>query len=101
MRVLILVLMEHTLGDFENMSVDEILSCLNPCFNGTYSRRIIVLKQLKLKLISLNPCFNGTYSRSYDLGVTDVIPKSLNPCFNGTYSRRVVQKGECAGYILS
>ena len=41
--------------------------CLNPCFSGTYSRR--VSETLFLSTITrLNPCFSGTYSRSYFWG---------------------------------
>ena len=36
--VLILVLMEHTLGA-ESVENSVQVECLNPCFNGTYSRR--------------------------------------------------------------
>ena len=46
--------------------------------------------------VSLNPCFNGTYSRS--IIITDVYTTkySLNPCFNGTYSRRHTDIINCA-----
>ena len=38
--VLILVLMEHTLGEtWEYSHQDRLPRCLNPCSNGTYSRR--------------------------------------------------------------
>ena len=60
--VLILVLMEHTLGVVDNVMSNFKTDCLNPCFNGTYSRRSVISKDAKLK-IGLNPCFNGTYSR--------------------------------------
>ena len=41
-EVLILVLMEDTLGEIE-MRCENILGikCLNPCFNGRYSRRTV------------------------------------------------------------
>ena len=38
MVVLILVLVEHTLGAREDI-VAELMLRLNPCFSGTYSRR--------------------------------------------------------------
>ena len=37
--VLILVLVEHTLGDLGYWMECSILQSLNPCFSGTYSRR--------------------------------------------------------------
>ena len=40
-KVLILVLMEHTLGEKEHLLLSLVVNCLNPCFNGTYSRRYI------------------------------------------------------------
>ena len=67
-----------------------LMSRLNPCFSGTYSRRAsssspMVQRQVVLILVlvehtlgayavsaimkdspSLNPCFSGTYSRSFD-----------------------------------
>ena len=36
--VLILVLVEHTLGVLFKVTQGGIVSCLNPCFSGTYSR---------------------------------------------------------------
>ena len=38
-RVLILVLMEDTLGDTFNSITEILKTSLNPCFNGRYSRR--------------------------------------------------------------
>ena len=62
--VLILVLMEDTLGGI--LAFPQIFHlCLNPCFNGRYSRRSIHLKIKHMERLSLNPCFNGRYSRSY------------------------------------
>ena len=59
--VLILVLVEHTLGDIE--SPDSIRKrSLNPCFSGTYSRSVPFLTFV-VKEWGLNPCFSGTYSR--------------------------------------
>ena len=36
--VLILVLMEDTLGDYGRQRIERRTSSLNPCFNGRYSR---------------------------------------------------------------
>ena len=43
--------MEHTLGVLKESSKDLNVSCLNPCFNGTYSRRFI--KCMLLLIISV------------------------------------------------
>ena len=62
-EVLILVLVEHTLGGFRSEPLEFKVAGLNPCFSGTYSRR----KAKRLEndhARSLNPCFSGTYSRS-------------------------------------
>ena len=40
--VLILVLMEDTLGVNSEPTKQSLCHCLNPCFNGRYSRRGIV-----------------------------------------------------------
>ena len=61
--VLILVLMEHTLGGLSSAMMKIIVRCLNPCFNGTYSRSEFKSSD-EIREFSLNPCFNGTYSRS-------------------------------------
>ena len=39
--VLILVLVEHTLGDHVGNAPHLLFYCLNPCFSGTYSRSYI------------------------------------------------------------
>ena len=61
LKVLILVLVEHTLGD-DLCAVKALAICLNPCFSGTYSRSAIQLV-VKPEECCLNPCFSGTYSR--------------------------------------
>ena len=40
----------------------EVELSLNPCFSGTYSRRVTYACNT-YRVISLNPCFSGTYSR--------------------------------------
>ena len=40
LAVLILVLMEDTLGDCTNFETPRVTQSLNPCFNGRYSRRV-------------------------------------------------------------
>ena len=44
--VLILVLMEDTLGVVFFLVVLLLISCLNPCSNGRYSRRVRGVKAL-------------------------------------------------------
>ena len=61
--VLILVLVEHTLGALiPDLEVGRTYS-LNPCFSGTYSRSAIYGVEIARKC--LNPCFSGTYSRRF------------------------------------
>ena len=87
-------------------------ACLNPCFNGIWSRTlsrgyhsrnqvpvlILVLMEYGLgvmnfkdqvkEVTSLNPCFNGIWSRSSTLHISTVLcANCLNPCFNGTWSQ--------------
>ena len=111
-QVLILVLVEHTLGGTTQKRPCSPLGCLNPCFSGTYSRRIKTANG-EVEIVRLNPCFSGTYSRSprddtlqrhsdvlilvlveHTLGDGEyqyiIQTKSLNPCFSGTYSRRAL-----------
>ena len=88
-RVLILVLVEHTLGVRLPSAPQLTTKRLNPCFSGTYSRRwadaqrrergrsVLILVLVEHTLgehhtlflipfgIGLNPCFSGTYSRSF------------------------------------
>ena len=110
-RVLILVLVEHTLGVYEKDKLDAYFSvlilvlvehtlggrwqhfrlhscpCLNPCFSGTYSRSCSQ-EEVRTVFGSLNPCFSGTYSRRRIVSPKTLLPLRLNPCFSGTYSRR-------------
>ena len=60
--VLILVLMEDTLGELLFHILLLSVLRLNPCSNGRYSRRINI-KHKKQRYGSLNPCSNGRYSR--------------------------------------
>ena len=64
-HVLILVLVEHTLGVAWPPQRNSNRWSLNPCFSGTYSRRERKLLPCATAPRSLNPCFSGTYSRSY------------------------------------
>ena len=60
--VLILVLMEDTLGETRT-ELKSLRGSLNPCSNGRYSRSLQLWRQQK-EITSLNPCSNGRYSRS-------------------------------------
>ena len=84
-QVLILVLVEHTLRG-SNTSASNRQFCLNPCFSGTYSQSyVLVLKEYIIG--GLNPCFSGTYSQSAANPVVEPTATGLNPCFSGTYSQ--------------
>ena len=61
--VLILVLVEHTLGGSFYQLLRPVYVRLNPCFSGTYSRRMEKFIVINRERESLNPCFSGTYSR--------------------------------------
>ena len=86
--VLILVLMEDTLRECKHEGVICSPKCLNPCFNGRYSQRVVCYDIINYKIVlilvlmedtlrvikiknkmekfsGLNPCFNGRYSQSY------------------------------------
>ena len=85
--VLILVLMEDTLRDFNESNNVTRARCLNPCFNGRYSQRRARLV-FSFASPSLNPCFNGRYSQSVEWKcVMNFLFGCLNPCFNGRYSQ--------------
>ena len=61
LAVLILVLVEHTLR-VHLEPLTDFVPCLNPCFSGTYSQRLVRCKERALHG-GLNPCFSGTYSQ--------------------------------------
>ena len=62
-KVLILVLMEDTLGERYRTNTSTRITCLNPCSNGRYSRRLKDFVEFT-NTDGLNPCSNGRYSRS-------------------------------------
>ena len=66
--------------------------CLNPSFNGIWSRTIWIRfskRQLKTRL---NPSFNGIWSWTKLSSVNQLTEKSLNPSFNGIWSRTKERK---------
>ena len=86
--VLILVLMEDTLRVKEEIKSTGKINCLNPCFNGRYSQRVLCYDIINYK-ICLNPCFNGRYSQRRGRVMKLYMVLSLNPCFNGRYSQSI------------
>ena len=118
--VLILVLMEYGLGQSNTYCTpNQRRNCLNPCFNGIWSRTPNLLWQRRQITVCLNPCFNGIWSRTlnvrdakaampgcvlilvlmeYGLGLPSTLyiwsksMRSLNPCFNGIWSRTVYNR---------
>ena len=86
MTVLILVLMEDTLGGRE-ISQQHLYLRLNPCSNGRYSRRAKNNGLYHSAENRLNPCSNGRYSRRYKQARVFKVKDGLNPCSNGRYSR--------------
>ena len=75
-KVLILVLMEDTLRDFNESNNVTRAHCLNPCFNGRYSQRRARLV-FSFASPSLNPCFNGRYSQSVWISPYRIYPMVL------------------------
>ena len=59
--------MEDTLREFKMKPYKALTSCLNPCYNGRYSKRFMANDQDLLLSLSLNPCYNGRYSKSHEL----------------------------------
>ena len=62
--VLILVLMEYGLGQGLNIPANREGGCLNPCFNGIWSRTMSKPLSNQPMTQCLNPCFNGIWSRT-------------------------------------
>ena len=84
-NVLILVLMEDTLGDSQTGAC--IRWCgLNPCSNGRYSQSIdsqpTGISDSVLILVLMEDTLRGDYYKKNNY--TD----GLNPCSNGRYSQR-------------
>ena len=70
----------------QNPNKGATLPSLNPCFSGTYSQRN-ASEWIEYPKRGLNPCFSGTYSQRTRMAVSRVRMRSLNPCFSGTYSQ--------------
>ena len=108
--VLILVLVEHTLGGIQHIGIVAEAARLNPCFSGTYPRSDVLMEYVaagevlilvlvehtlgeltrdgrRYPAICLNPCFSGTYPRRHTVRTLMSTHERLNPCFSGTYPR--------------
>ena len=86
--VLILVLMEYGLGLSKPSHLMVQVACLNPCFNGIWSRTKQLCFTSAHGRMSLNPCFNGIWSRTMHHKVSKpTLHIRLNPCSNGIWSR--------------
>ena len=57
--------MEDTLREAGAKSVKNLKVSLNPCSNGRYSQRALVL--LLMLVLRLNPCSNGRYSQRFTM----------------------------------
>ena len=61
--VLILVLMDGGIGEVIRIIIGFGIKGLNPCFEGWWYRRLLVILLLLINLTSLNPCFDGWWYR--------------------------------------
>ena len=86
--VLILVLMEDTLGVKNSKSAKTIKrEGLNPCFNGRYPRSVRVSPSVDKAIVLILVLMEDTLGEvSVSLSLDK--PVRLNPCFNGRYPRR-------------
>ena len=83
--VLILVLMEDTLGErTTEFSMEKVVS-LNPCSNGRYFRRSIRKSTRVRLLVLILVLMEDTLGVRVNL--LSFAMRSLNPCSNGRYSR--------------
>ena len=68
----------------------DLVRCLNPCFNGIWSRTLFTGTAKMQIEYGLNPCFNGIWSRTAGGSwVSGEDQRRLNPCFNGIWSRTI------------
>ena len=85
MEVLILVLMEDTLRDYQRTKLCQVLRRLNPCLMEDTLRvmkKSTLFKRLKvLILVLMEDTLRGSF-----VNTTGDYTSSLNPCFNGRYS---------------
>ena len=97
-HVLILVLVEHTLGEYAMLSYVGEEERLNPCFSGTYSRRTPRRSSSNRSSVLILVLVEHT------LGAPEVstsfFDQCLNPCFSGTYSRSDSQYGSSCCFFM-
>ena len=55
--------MDGGIGENDKISQYENSDGLNPCFDGWWYRRLLVILLLLINLTSLNPCFDGWWYR--------------------------------------
>ena len=67
--------------------------CLNPCFTGICSLRLITVEDAVKVVPGLNPCFTGIcYLRSGESEANNTKLLCLNPCFTGICSLRLKKR---------
>ena len=86
--VLILVLVEHTLGEWAEKASRKFTQGLNPCFSGTYSRSWNVYDFEVVKEVLILVLVEHTLGEWKCASILS-ISYCLNPCFSGTYSRSI------------
>ena len=93
--VLILVLVEDGLGEYESVTRDVNYKGLNPCFSGGWSRstleKAIILILFKVLILVLVEDGLG----AFDFNVIAECADGLNPCFSGGWSRRATLESVC------
>ena len=86
-KVLILVLVDHTLGGFILTLRTLMSGSLNPCFSGPYSRRYNSVAEAFANPVLILVLVDHTLG-GFILTLRTLMSGSLNPCFSGPYSRR-------------
>ena len=97
--VLILVLMEYGLRGAHARSSRQGSQGLNPCSNGIWSASNDSLFD-GTQSQGLNPCSNGIWSASNDSLFDGTQSQGLNPCFNGIWSASIIMFGKYTHYSL-
>ena len=78
--------MEDTLGVMQQTCSLSMVSSLNPCSNGRYSRRAQLIEHNTDKVVLILVLMEDTLG---EFGtISQVATNRLNPCSNGRYSRR-------------
>ncbi len=77
--------MEDTLGGDVRASLRFPITCLNPCFNGRYSRSDVKYIFVSMYTVLILVLMEDTLGEPSSMEV--LLNGGLNPCFNGRYSR--------------